>query len=49
MVSAVINVKVVLGVLSPLLFLLYTSDLPINLVNSFVGYVDDSTLLAEVP
>ena len=35
--------------LGPLLFLLYTSDLPIALENMLVGYADDSTLLAEVP
>ena len=48
------NVRVVSGVpqgcvLGPLLFLLYTSDLPITLENMLVGYADDSTLLAEVP
>ena len=35
-------------VLGPLLFLLYTRDLPIIIENAFVGYADDSTLLAKV-
>ena len=35
--------------LDPLLFLLYTSDQPIILENTLVGYAEDSTLLAEVP
>ena len=37
------------GVLGPLLFLLYTSDLSTTLKNTLVYYADDSTLLAEVP
>ena len=36
------------SVLGPLLFLLYTSDLPITLENTLIGYADDSTLLAVV-
>ena len=53
-VSTVKDIKVVYGVpqgsvLGPLLFLLYTSDLPIILENTLVGYADDSSLLAEVP
>ena len=36
------------NVLGPLLFLLYTSDLPITLVNTLVTYADDSTVFAEV-
>ena len=37
------------SVLGPMLFLLYTTDLPIILKNNLVGYGDDSTLLTEVP
>ena len=48
------NVRVISGVshgseLGPLLFLLYTSDLPIILENTLGGYADDSTLLTELP
>ena len=32
-----------------MLFLLYTSDLPIIPENTFVGYANDSSLLAEIP
>ena len=35
--------------LGPLLFLQYTSDLPITLEKTLVGYAEDSTLLSEVP
>ena len=38
-----------LALLGSLLILLCTSDLPIILENTHVGYADDSTLLAEVP
>ena len=37
------------SVLGPSEFLLYTSDLSITLENTFVGFADDSSLLAEVP
>ena len=37
------------GVLGPLLFLLYTSDLFSILENNLIGYADDSTLMAVVP
>ena len=37
------------SVLGALLFFLYTTDLPITLENTHVGYADDSTLMAEVP
>ena len=36
-------------VLSPLLFLLYTSELLSILENKLIGYADDSTLMAVVP
>ena len=36
------------SVLGPLLFLLYTGDLPCKLENPLVGYADDSTILARV-
>ena len=36
------------GVLGPLLFLLYTSELFSILKNKLIGYVDDSTLIAVV-
>ena len=36
------------SVLGPLLFLLYTGDLPRLLENKLVGYADDSTLMAYV-
>ena len=39
----------VVSVLYPLLFLLYSSDLPTILGNTLVSYADDSTLLAEEP
>ena len=47
-------VNVVLGVpqgsvLSPLLFLLYTSEFFSILENKLIGYADDSTLMAVVP
>ena len=35
--------------LSPLLFLLYTSELFSILENKLIGYADDSTLIAVVP
>ena len=35
--------------LSPLLFLLYTSELFCILENKLIGYVDDSSLMAVVP
>ena len=37
------------SVLGPLLFLLYTSDLPTLLENTMIGYADDSTLISPVP
>ena len=37
------------SVLSPLLFLLYTSELFLILENKLIGYADDSTLMAVVP
>ena len=37
------------GVLGPLLFLLYTSELFSILENKIIGYADDSTLMAVVP
>ena len=37
------------SVLSPLLFLLYTSGLFSILENKLIGYADDSTLMAVVP
>ena len=37
------------SVLSPLLFLLYTSELFSILENKLIGYADDSTLMAVVP
>ena len=37
------------SVLSPLLFLLYTSELFSVLENKLIGYADDSTLTAVVP
>ena len=37
------------NVLSPLLFLLYTSDFFFILENKLIGYTDDSTLMAVVP
>ena len=37
------------GVLGPLLFLLYTSELFSILENTLIGYADDSTLIAVVP
>ena len=37
------------GVLGPLLFLLYTSELFSILVNKLIGYADDSTLIAVLP
>ena len=37
------------NVLSPLLFLLYTSDFFSILENKLIGYADDSTLMAVVP
>ena len=47
-------VKIVSGVpqgsvFSPLLFLLYTSELFSILENNLIGYADDSTLMAFVP
>ena len=36
------------SVLGPLLFLVYTGDLPPLLENTLVGYADDSTLLASI-
>ena len=46
------NVREVFGitqgsVFCPLPFLLYTSDLPMILENTLVGYADDSTLLSD--
>ena len=38
-----------LGVLGPLLFLLYTLELFSILENKLIGYEDDSTLMAIVP
>ena len=35
--------------MGPLLFLLYTSELVSILENKFIGYADDSTLMAVVP
>ena len=35
-------------VLGPLLFLLYTGDLPCKLENPLVGYADDTTILTRV-
>ena len=37
------------SVLGPLLFLLYTSQLFSILENKWIGYADDSTLMAVVP
>ena len=37
------------SVLSPLLFLLYTSELFSILENKLIGYADESTLMAVVP
>ena len=37
------------GVLGPLLFLLYTSELFSILENKLIDYADDSTLMAVVP
>ena len=37
------------GILGPLLFILYTSELFSILENKLIGYVDDSTLMAVVP
>ena len=37
------------SVLSPLLFLLYTSELFSILEDKLIGYADDSTLIAVVP
>ena len=37
------------SVLSPLLFLLFTSELFSILENKLIGYADDSTLMAIVP
>ena len=37
------------SILGPLLFLLYTLELFSILENKFIGYADDSTLMAVVP
>ena len=37
------------SVLSPLLFLVYTSELFSSLENELIGYADDSTFMAVVP
>ena len=37
------------SVLSPFLFLLYSSKLFFILENKLIGYTDDSTLMADVP